>query len=83
MAFGLKEIRKTRVYQEAREEGEQIGEERGKLQGEQIGEERGKLQGELEGKLEVAQNLLRMGVTPQVIVQATGLTLEAVEKLQH
>jgi len=63
MAFGLKEIRKTRVYQEAREEGEQIGEER--------------------GKLEIAQNLLRMGVTPQVIVQATGLTLEAVEKLQH
>ncbi len=59
MTFGLKEIRKTRVYQEAKEEGEQLGVER------------------------TARNFLDLGVAPELVAQATGMTLEEVQKLQQ
>jgi len=35
------------------------------------------------GKVEVAQNSLRLGMAPQVVAQITGMSLAAVEQLQR
>jgi len=69
MAFGLKELSKTRVYQEAKEEGEQIGEERGKLVG------------KLEAKLEAVPALLDEGLSVEKIARVLGLTVEQVRSV--
>jgi predicted transposase/invertase (TIGR01784 family) len=37
-------------------------------------------EGKAEGKAEVARNLLKAGVSKDVIVQATGLTIADIEK---
>jgi predicted transposase YdaD len=39
-------------------------------------------EGKLEAKLESARSFLRLGVAPEVIAQALGMTLEEVKKLQ-
>jgi len=67
MTFGLRELQKTRVYLEAKEEGRE--------EGEQIGVKR--------TKLEAARNLLNLGVASEVVAQALGMTLEEVNQLQH
>ncbi|WP_353572843.1 hypothetical protein [Candidatus Albibeggiatoa sp. nov. BB20] len=41
----------------------------------------GKAEGELKAKLETATNLKQMGMTSEVIAQATGLSLEEIEAL--
>jgi predicted transposase/invertase (TIGR01784 family) len=72
MMLGLADLKQTRVYQEGREEGEQIGEQRGQ----QIGEQRG---------LRMARRLVRVfltarfGVLPPELIQQ----LEAVEDLER
>jgi len=60
-------------------EWEQKTKEEGRLEGEQIGALRGKL----EGKLESARNFLRLGVAPEVVAQASGISLEEVQQLQQ
>ena len=40
-------------------------------------------EGKLEGKLESARNFLRLGVTPEVVAQAVGISLEEVQQLQQ
>ncbi len=48
------------------------------------GKMEGRLEGKLEGKLEVAQYLLKQNVLDmEAIAQATGFTLEQIEKLKH
>jgi len=68
---------------EARKEGEQIGEERGKQIGEQIGEERGKQIGEQIGELkkamESARKMYEMGMPIEDIVQVVGYPMEEVK----
>ncbi|WP_410542463.1 Rpn family recombination-promoting nuclease/putative transposase [Wolbachia endosymbiont of Tetranychus urticae] len=63
--------------QEGRQEGIQIGEERGI----QIGEERGREEGEMKAKIAVAQNLLKAGVSVDIISQSTGLSIDEIKKL--
>ncbi|MFP3028143.1 MAG: Rpn family recombination-promoting nuclease/putative transposase, partial [Wolbachia sp.] len=52
------------------ERGIQIGHEKGRQEGIQIGHEKGKI----EGKIEVAKNSLKAGVSIDVIAQITGLS---------
>ncbi|WP_264686785.1 Rpn family recombination-promoting nuclease/putative transposase [Wolbachia endosymbiont (group B) of Rhopobota naevana] len=60
--------------QEGRQEGIQIGEERGI----QIGKEEGKVK----GKIEVAKNLLKAGISIDVVSQTTGLSFDDIKHLQ-
>ena len=41
----------------------------------------GKLEGRLEGKLETAKSFKKLGVSIEIIIEATGLTKEEIEKL--
>ena len=52
-----------------------------RLQGEAKGEAKGIAEGRAEGRAEVARNLKRMGLPVDAIVQATGLTPEAIAAL--
>jgi predicted transposase/invertase (TIGR01784 family) len=63
--LGLSELRQTRVYQEAREEGRQEGLERGQLQ----------------AKLEIVPWLLELGLSVEEIAQRLGLDVEAIRQV--
>ena len=52
-------------------------------EGESRGEKRGKEKGKEESKIEIAKKLLNMNMTVEDIVEATGLTVEEVEKLKE
>ncbi|NJR52931.1 MAG: hypothetical protein HC780_28595 [Leptolyngbyaceae cyanobacterium CSU_1_3] len=52
------------------------------LEGEQVGEQRGRLEGEQRGRLEVAQNLLLEGMDIELIARVTGLSIEQIQQLQ-
>jgi predicted transposase/invertase (TIGR01784 family) len=60
---------------------EEIAKEEGIEQGIQQGIQQGIEQGIQQEKQEVARNLLRLGITLEIITQATGLTVEQVEFL--
>ena len=51
------------------------------LHAEQKGLERGREEGKEFEKLEIAKNLLGMGVEVEIIAKSTGLTLEQIKKL--
>lgn len=61
----MSELRQTRVYQEAREEGRQEGLERGQLQ----------------AKLEIVPWLLELGLSVEEIAQRLGLDVEAIRQV--
>jgi predicted transposase/invertase (TIGR01784 family) len=44
--------------------------------------EEGKIEGKAEGKIEVAKNLLKIGVSVDIIASSTGLTATQIEKLK-
>jgi predicted transposase/invertase (TIGR01784 family) len=71
---GIK-IGKEEGRKEGREEGIQIGEERGIKIGHQKGRE--------EGKIEVAKNLLKAGVSVDIIAQTTGLPGAEIAQLKE
>ena len=62
--FGLSELKQTRVYQEALEEGEQKGEQKGRIQ----------------AKLEAVPKLLAMGLTQEQVAQALDLDVAQVQE---
>ncbi|MGL9718608.1 MAG: hypothetical protein ACR5K9_08175, partial [Wolbachia sp.] len=66
-------------HEKGREEGIQVGEEKGREEGIQIGEEKGR---EAE-KIEVAKNLLKAGISIDVISQTTGLSKAEIGQLQE
>lgn len=76
-------------YVRGEKEGMEKGEAKGKLEGEKIGLEKGKLEGEKIGlekgklaeKLEMVRKLKKQGVPIEVIVAASGLAIEEIEKL--
>lgn len=68
--LGVKDIKQTRAYQEACQEGIEIGEQRGIEMGEQ------------RGIKQVACNMLEAGVELSQIAQFTGLSLEQIQHLQ-
>lgn len=66
--FELTDIRKTRVFQEALEEGECKGERKGERRGER------------EGKLGTVPLLLELGMSEEGIARELGLEVEAVRE---
>ncbi len=60
------------------DEGLKVGQEKGRQEGIQIGHEKGKI----EGKIEVAKNSLKAGVSIDVIAEITGLSLDEIKKLR-
>jgi predicted transposase/invertase (TIGR01784 family) len=71
--LGLSELKKTKVYQEALAEGEEIGEQRG----EQRGEERG----EQKAKLDAIPRMIGFGLKLEDIANLLNLPLEVVQKV--
>ncbi len=67
MDIKLNDWKNSRVYREVKAEVEEVAEVRGKL----------------EGKLESARNFLRLGVAPEIVAQASGISLEEVQQLQQ
>ncbi|MDG7057035.1 MAG: transposase, partial [Wolbachia endosymbiont of Penenirmus auritus] len=61
-----------------RQEGIQISEERGRQKGIQIGHEKGRK----EREIEVAKNLLKAGVSIDIIAQTTGLPKAEIARLK-
>ena len=47
------------------------------------GEAKGRVEGEARGRADTARNLLRMGIAPSQISEATGLSLEEIEALSR
>ncbi|MDG7057252.1 MAG: Rpn family recombination-promoting nuclease/putative transposase [Wolbachia endosymbiont of Penenirmus auritus] len=64
---------------DARDEGIQIGEERGRQEGIQIGHEKGRK----EREIEVAKNLLKAEVSIDIIAQTTGLPKAEITQLKE
>ena len=56
--------------------------EEGLREGFDLGKAEGKAEGRAEGKAEVAARLLAKGVDPNLIMEATGLTPEEIQKLK-
>ena len=53
----------------------------GRAEGLAEGRAEGLEQGRMEERLSTARNLKKLGIAPDTIVQATGLSLEEIEKL--
>ncbi len=66
----------------AREEGEQIGIQKGLAEGEQIGIQKGLAEGEQIGIQKIAQAMLRAGDSVEKIMIITGLTRSEIDTLQ-
>ncbi|MGL9719204.1 MAG: Rpn family recombination-promoting nuclease/putative transposase, partial [Wolbachia sp.] len=61
--------------------------EKGKKEGIQIGHEKGRAEGREEGRkerdIEVARNLLKAGVSVNLIAESTSLSLDEIERLKE
>ncbi|MGL9775749.1 MAG: Rpn family recombination-promoting nuclease/putative transposase, partial [Wolbachia sp.] len=57
--------------------------EKGRQEGIQIGEERGRAEGEQQAKIAVAKNLLKAGVSIDIIAQTTGLSRAEIAQLKE
>jgi predicted transposase/invertase (TIGR01784 family) len=64
------------------QKGEAIGIKKGRAEGEAIGVEKGRAEGEAIAMQKMAKRLKSQGVSADVIAEASGLTLEEIEKLQ-
>ena len=73
--------------EEGRAEGRAEGKEEGRAEGRAEGKEEGRAEGRAEGmsqrSLEIARNLLSLGLPVDQIIQATGLTEEEIELLKE
>ena len=57
--------------------------QKGKEEGMEEGKEEGRAEGELKKSLEIARNLLNVGLPISQIIQVTGLTQEQIEQLKE
>ncbi|MDR1139259.1 MAG: transposase, partial [Rickettsiales bacterium] len=64
---------------DAREKGIKIG----RQEGIQIGHEKGRTEGEQQAKIAVAQNLLKAGVSVDLIAESTGLPRAKIAQLKE
>ncbi|MFT4327775.1 MAG: Rpn family recombination-promoting nuclease/putative transposase [Wolbachia pipientis] len=69
--------------QEGKQEGILIGHEKGKAEGIKIGAEKGREEGEKHAKIAVAKNLLKAGVSTDIISQTTGLSHSEILQLRE
>ena len=58
------------------------GEARGRAEGRAEGEAKGRAEGEAKKQIEIAKNLLKMGLSTEQIMEATGLSKEGIENLK-
>lgn len=65
------------------EKGRAEGREQGRAEGREQGRAEGREQGRAEGKLEIAKNLLAMGIPMDKVVQASGLTEEQISAMMN
>ncbi len=68
---------------EAEQRGEKRGELRGEKRGELRGEQRGRIQGEKAVRESTAKNLIQMGISAEIIAQATGLSIAQIEAFKN
>ena len=61
------------AIEQARAEGEEKGLAKGKVEG--------KAEGKTESKVEIARNMLKMGMDKDIILQATGISVEDLKKM--
>ena len=78
--FGLSELKQTRFYQEAFQEGVEQGKVQGIEQGRVQGIEQGRVQGIEQGKLKAVPAMLAAGLTVEQIAQALDLSVEEVRQ---
>ncbi|WP_228041428.1 RpnC/YadD family protein [Planktothrix mougeotii] len=74
-------MRNSVIYQEILQEGRLQGRLEAKLEAKLEGRQEAKLEGRQEAKEEIALNLLRMGLSLEQVIQATGLSLEEIQSL--
>ena len=73
---------KEEGLKEGREEGRKEGKEEGLKEGREEGRKESKEEGLKEGQSKIAMNLIRLGASCEIIVQATGLSEEEVSRLK-
>ena len=66
---------------EGRTEGIAIGEKRGRTEGIAIGEKRGRAEGMAAGKIETARNMLKNGLSADLITKCTGISAQQISEL--
>ena len=69
-------------YQKGKEEGRAEGKEEGRVEGRAEGRAEGKEEGMNQRSLEIARNLLSLGLPVTQITQATGLTEEEIKQMK-
>jgi predicted transposase/invertase (TIGR01784 family) len=69
--------------QKGREEGIQIGEAKGREEGREEGIQIGEAKGKIEEKTTIARNLLKAGLSVDLISKATDLSIEEITKLKE
>ena len=75
----IKVMRDLYATQKWEEEQKRMEIEKGRAEG----REQGRAEGRAEGKLEIAKNLLAMGIPMDKVVQASGLTDEQISALMN
>jgi predicted transposase YdaD len=86
--FELSDLKQTKVYQQALEEGRQQGLQQGLLEGRQQGllesrlegRQQGRQEAKIEGKLECVPRFLELGLTVEQIAKVFALDVEIVQK---
>jgi predicted transposase/invertase (TIGR01784 family) len=78
--LGLSELKQTKVYQEAKQEGLAEGKQEGLAEGKQEGLAEGKQEGRLEAKLEAIPRMIEFGLSLEQIAQLQDLPLDVVEQ---
>ncbi|WP_114195058.1 Rpn family recombination-promoting nuclease/putative transposase [Edaphovirga cremea] len=71
------------IAEKLRLEGEQRGIQKGMQLGELKGREEGREEGLLLGKLDVARSLLKMGMSRDAVLEATGLSEDELAQIRH
>ena len=71
-----------RDYNQGMLEAEQRGWEIGRKEGREAGRKEGREAGEYEKSIQIAKNMLAMGLSKDMITQATGLSFMQIEQLQ-
>mgnify|MGYP000310435189 FL=1 len=79
----IKVMRDLYATQKWEEEQKRMEIEKGRAEGREQGRAEGREQGRAEGKLEIAKNLLAMGIPMDKVVQASGLTEEQISALMN
>ena len=80
----MRDLQATQKWEEEQKRMEiEKGRAEGREQGRAEGREQGRAEGRAEGKLEIAKNLLAMGIPMDKVVQASGLTEEQISALMN